>query len=189
MKIAVPIVILLLIVAVWLVARSRSRNHSASVRVNEGKAADIYLGLRNQALTRSRSIHLADGQSSAGPYAVLMDWGMDNGTATILASIDGTASIYLSSGGGNIGGGVREPLHTLAKQAVELAGTLQPQMRQTTEYPLPVQGKVIFYVVMDAGVFTATASQADLAAHRDPMWRLGDAMQNIITEYRDDAEK
>lgn len=34
----------------------------------------------------------------------LMDWHVPNGTFTVLAAWDGTASIYLSNGGGYIGG-------------------------------------------------------------------------------------
>jgi len=51
-------------------------------------------------------------------------------------------------------------------------------------YPLPERGQVTFYALTDSGVLTATGLSRDMGAHRDPFSKLGDAMQEIITEYR-----
>ncbi|HYL15649.1 MAG TPA: hypothetical protein VEV41_21625 [Terriglobales bacterium] len=119
------------------------------------------------------------------PYAVLMDWGIDAGTATVAAFADGTASVYLSSGGGFLGGGQsHESIRNAAKKTIEIAGELQPLMQPTTTYPLPQRGQVTFYVRTDAGVFTASASADDMRSHRSPFYKLGDSAQTIITEYR-----
>ena len=61
----------------------------------------IYPRLRDKAL-KIRLPNLPPGSV----HAVLMDWNVTNGTATVLAGAEGTASIYLSSGGGFIGGSV-----------------------------------------------------------------------------------
>ena len=37
-------------------------------------------------------------------HVVLMDWHLEKGTATVVAAADGSASLYLSSGGGYVGG-------------------------------------------------------------------------------------
>ena len=34
------------------------------------------------------------------PWVVLMDWGVNNGMATVVAASDGSASVYFASGGG-----------------------------------------------------------------------------------------
>jgi hypothetical protein len=119
------------------------------------------------------------------PYGVLMDWGIAAGTATVVAVADGNASVYLSSGGGFIGGGQsHDSIRTAAKKTVELASEVQPLMRLTTTYPLPQRGYVTFYVLTDAGVFTATASEDEMKTHKSPLYKLGDSAQTIITEYR-----
>ncbi|HEX9110105.1 MAG TPA: hypothetical protein VF845_01405 [Terriglobales bacterium] len=97
---------------------------------------------------------------------------------------DGSASIYLDTGGGYLGGIGQEPIRNAAKKAVELAGEIQPQMKQTQTYPLPETGQVYFYVLTDAGVYTAAASEADLRAGHNPFSQLGNAMQEVVTQYR-----
>jgi hypothetical protein len=113
-----------------------------------------------------------------------MDWGISSGTTTVVALSDGNASVYLSSGGGYMGGA---PSHASIREAaqrmVALAAESQTLMRATNDYPLPKSGEVIFYLLTDAGVFTTSASEEDLSSHRHPLSRLGDATQEIITEY------
>jgi len=57
-------------------------------------------------------------------------------------------------------------------------------MRATNSYPLTQSGQEIFYVLTDAGVFTASAYQEELSSHRHPLSKLGDAAQEVFTEYR-----
>ncbi len=114
-----------------------------------------------------------------------MDWGVNNGTATVVAVADGTVSIYLSSGGGSLGGGqghaaIREAGHKFLNLAKESLS----KMQKTMEYPLPSKGQVYFYVRTSGGVFTARTSQEELNSRSHPLRSLGDAAQEIITKYR-----
>lgn len=69
---------------------------------------------------------------------------------------------YLSSGGGSMGGGQSHgSIRKAAQKMVSVAAEFQPQTRATGTYPLPQRGQVTFYVLTDAGIFTATASQED----------------------------
>jgi hypothetical protein len=146
---------------------------------------DVYLGLRNQILQGSRvKFGLPQTSAPTQPWGVVMDWGVTKAVATAVALSDGTASIYLSSGGGYIGGQAHDSIRRAAQTAVEIAAEFQPQMQPTSAYPLPQQGEVIFYVLTDAGAFTATVPEQELGTHRHPLWKLGDAVQNIITQYR-----
>ncbi|MBZ5655924.1 MAG: hypothetical protein LAO56_11700 [Acidobacteriia bacterium] len=118
-----------------------------------------------------------------------MDWGIDAGTVTVVAMSDGSASIYLSSGGGSIGGIGQEPIRNAAKRAVTLAGEVQERMTEAKAFPLPATRQVHFYALTDAGVYTAGTSEAELRTGQSPFSKLGDAMQGIITEYRIFEEK
>jgi hypothetical protein len=113
-----------------------------------------------------------------------MDWGVANGTATIAAFSDGTASIYLSSGGGFLGGGSHEVVRNAAKKMVAAAVECQRFAHPTKIYPLPEAGAVNFYILTDGGVLTASASETDLRQHSKPLSSLGEAGQNVITQYR-----
>jgi hypothetical protein len=144
---------------------------------------NIYFGLRNQILqARGEQLGLPVNPHPTDPWAVVMDWGLANGIATVVAISDGTASVYLSSGGGSIGGGQsHESIRKAARNAVSVAAEFQPQMQPSPACPLPHKGEVIFYALTDAGIFTAKASEAELSAHRHSLSKLGDALQEIIT--------
>ena len=113
-----------------------------------------------------------------------MDWQVSGGTATIVAMSDGGASIYLSSGGGFLGGKGQEPIRDAAKKAVTAAAGVQTQMSKTETFPLPEPGEVRFYTLTDDGVHTATAAETDLRKGTSPLTGLGNAMQGVVTEYR-----
>jgi hypothetical protein len=115
---------------------------------------------------------------------VVMDWGVTKGLATVVALSDGSASVYLSSGGGYIGGRPHESIRMASQKMVQVAAQFLDQMRATATYPLPQRGEVIFYALTDTGVFTAQATQEELSTHRHSFSKLGDAAQEVVTQYR-----
>lgn len=189
MKIAITVIVLAAVAAFWFVTRSRAQSSTATntdaVRTRATDSKDVYLGLRNTMLARSRSkFNLPLTTPPTEPWGVLMDWGVNNGTATVVAITDGSASVYFSSGGGYIGGGGQEPIRLAAQKAVEVAQGLRVQGQPTRTYPLPQTHGVFFYVLTDAGVSLFRTSEQELNSSSDPLRKLGDAMQVVITEYR-----
>jgi hypothetical protein len=183
------VVLVLLVIVLWFSLRTRQNRNSSKASQSAGSersGASVYLGLRNLALQNPPAkIQGASIAKPGEPFAVLMDWGIPAGTATVAAYADGTASIYLSSGGGYLGGGQsHESIRNAAVRTVEIASELKSLMQPTTTYPLPQRGQVSFYVRTDAGVLTATVQEDDLRSHRSPFYKLGDSAQTIITEYR-----
>jgi len=174
------------VAAGWLTdRRALAQNVKKEVVTPESKS--VYLGLRDQALKLKREkMGLPTPSKPTEPWAALMDWGLgSSGTATIVAISDGTASVYLSSGGGSIGGGQsHDSIRKAAQKMVSAAAEFQPDMRAANSFPLPHTGQIIFYVLTDAGVFTATASEGELSSHRHPLSKLADAAQEIMTQYR-----
>ncbi len=139
-----------------------------------------YAMMRRHAL-EMRMARLAPGSVQS----VLMDWHVDRGTVTVLAAMDGTASVYLSSGGGFIGGGQRyAQIREAALHAVSIATSHRSHFESTEMTALPALGDVTFYVVSFEGIGMAVASEARLRAGTDPLAALGGAMQRIVTEYR-----
>jgi hypothetical protein len=176
------IIALILFLAIW------KRNHSIQQSSTEGK--ETYLGLRNLVLGGSRAKYSLPATSyPIEPWGVVIDWGIPAGTATAVALLDGTASIYLSSGGGSIGGIGQEPIRNAAKKAVSLAAEVQSQMSKTETFPLPETGQVRFYILTDAGTYTRTALEAEPRTGQSSFSKLGNAMQAIVTEYRILQEK
>jgi hypothetical protein len=166
----------------WLIIRGRRTGKTVA---SNAPPSDVYLGLRRQMLEVSRSrIGLPRPSSPTTPWGVAMDWPQASGFATVVALGDGNASIYLSGGGGYLGGVSHESIRVAAQKAVEVAGDVQPQMKPTTAYPLPERGQIVFYALTDAGTFTVQVPEAELRNGRSPFAKLGNAMQGVITQYR-----
>lgn len=142
--------------------------------------ASIYLGLRRNAL----EIQLKNIDDDA-IQLVMMDWNIANGTVTVLAAVDGTASIYFSGGGGYLGGGQGHPsIREAALNAVRIAEELRNRFHRTEETDIPAQQDIFFYIKTGTNLLRAIASEESLRDGSDPLATLGNAMQSIVTEYR-----
>ncbi len=186
MKLVTLIIIVIAAVVLLRAVRARQIQHRTAKSTSSAGATDpsVYMGLRDLALHNAPAPPDAANKPNE-PFAVIMDWGINEGTATIAAFSVGTASIYLSSGGGFLGGGQsHESIRSLARQIIKIAGETMPLMQRTTSYPLPEQGHVIFYARTPSGIFTATAYEEELSSHRSPLSKLGDTAQAIVSEYR-----
>ncbi|HYV48303.1 MAG TPA: hypothetical protein VFA20_25760 [Myxococcaceae bacterium] len=148
------------------------------------KGADLYQHLRGRILTGTRASLGVSGSSTIPVWGVLMDMGLPQGSATVMALLDGNASIYLSTGGGFLGGVGQPPIRQAAVRMVTIAGELSREAKATSEYPIPAFGQITFYLLTDRGVLTASASEEDLQKARHPFWKLYLAGQDVITQYR-----
>jgi len=178
------VVIVLVGLLLWFWFHQKRNGHAGG---NSGeKGMSVYLGLRNLALQNPPPAGVLSVIKPGKPFVVLMDWPVSSqATATVAAFADGTASIYLSNGGGFLGGGqAHESIRNSAVNTLEIADELKSFMHPTTTFPLPARGEVIFYVRTDSAVLTATAKEDDLRTHSNPLYRLGDSAQAIVTDYR-----
>jgi hypothetical protein len=116
---------------------------------------------------------------------VLMDWHTPNGVATALAAFDGTASVYMSDGNEFMGGGKKsEAIRDAAKEAVNVAGRSLGVFKKAATTEPPAHGEVCFYIRSGENLLRAVANEKALRLGTDALTDLGDAMQNIFTQYR-----
>jgi hypothetical protein len=182
------LIAVILVLIVYVIARSRRSPTSRETRpAIEPKPSPetVYQGLRNMVLCGTRDrFGLAPTSSPIEPWGVVMDWGVSSGTATVMALSDGSASIYLSGGGGYLGGQNQESVRNAALHAIEVAREYPSQMQKTTDYILPATGEIIFHLLTDSGVLTASEKENELRNPGHPLSKLGNAMQNVVTQYR-----
>jgi hypothetical protein len=172
------------IVAAWFHSRRGAREATATPGPETARA------LRHQALHGSRvELGLLEPYDATKPWGVLMEMTYDEASVTVFALSDGNASIYLSTGGGFIGGIGQESVRHAAIAMVRVAGTLASQMSSTDMFPLPERGRTIFYLRTEAGMLTGSATEQELAQRRHPLSQLFFAGQDIITQYRLVSEK
>jgi hypothetical protein len=103
--------------------------------------------------------------------------------------IDGGASLYISSGGGAIGGEKLEAVRVGARRFTQFAGIHLPEMSRCTDFPLPGVGRTVFYVLTPNGVFTQSAPEQELGAGGHSFSPLFHAGQYVIGHIRAASEK
>ena len=176
----IGIVVIVAVCLIIYIQQYKSNNQSA-LRTNP------YDELRSQVFeTSPETIGI---EAKAGqPYAVLMEIGFSEGVATLVSYIDGNASLYLSSGGGVIGGFAHENVRKTAINFVSNSKEYISKMEIANSYPLPQPGYVRFYVLTKEGVYSIEDKEQGIQEGNDftPLYTCG---QNVITELRKISEK
>ena len=150
-------------------------------------ASDVYLKLRTNALTAA-----SDRERPLDPHApilvVLMEMGMSDAVATFACFRDGTASLYLSTGGGVIGGGEHESVRSACLEMMSLTNKYAQDFiaacTRVSTFPFPAEGEVFFYLVTGAGVYQAQCREDALEEQRDPFSALFNNCHAVMSEVR-----
>ncbi|MES1157489.1 MAG: hypothetical protein ABUL67_00190 [Haliangium ochraceum] len=131
-----------------------------------------------------------DAADASTVLGVIMEVGLDEGaTALVFGLSDGSASLYLSTGGGNIGGQTREHINAAARELSALAAEFVPTLPLTEVHPLPGPGRARFSILTPAGVHTGEGEQEQLAQGNEPLSPLYNAANDIITGFRTAGER
>ena len=146
--------------------------------------------LRNMALAvtpEQLQITLPTDQTKI--YGVVMDWDLGDGTATFISFSTGDASMYLSSGGGLIGGGQHENVSTAAKEFIDKAQQYLVKTTKIDSTPLPDKNCVRFYFMTNKGKFTAQENLENFD-NKSSLWLpLFEEGNKVISELRLTQEK
>lgn len=146
--------------------------------------------LRNMAFSATpEQLGLSLPNDKTVVYAVIMDWEMGGATATTVSYQTGDASLYLSSGGGVIGGGQHQNVNSAAKQFVSLAQTFLDKTTKTETTPLPAIEEVKFYLLTNKGVFAGQETMKNFENNSSPWLKLFEEGNNVLTELRKTSEK
>ena len=121
-------------------------------------------------------------------YGVIMDWEMGGAIATIISYQTGDASLYLSSGGGVIGGGQHQNVNSAAKQFISVAQTFLEKTIKTETTPLPSTDEVKFYFLTNKGVFVGQETIINFENNSSPWLKLFEEGNNVLTEIRKTGE-
>jgi hypothetical protein len=122
-----------------------------------------------------------------GVWGVIMERGYKKGVATVVALADGTANLYISSGGSVVGGREYPPTRLAALKLCDQAADSLADTFVAHDFPAPKQGRVRFYVLTTDGV---QAAEGDLfPSNRDgggatlaPLLAAGDAVLDGLKE-------
>jgi hypothetical protein len=154
-----------------------SKPFSAKPPSQSKNPAEVYAGLRNMILTKRPP-------NFEGFWGVVMDIGVPNGSATMIAVADGTISLYTSGGGGIIGVGPHDGPKRIAADLLQFAPQFSVNCQETKAFPLPVAGDTRFYLMGPTAVLTAEARSDELGSGRHPLSPLFKKCHELLTEIR-----
>lgn len=151
---------------------------------------NAFEGLRNMAFSATpEQLGLSLPTDKTVVYGVIMDWEMGGATATTVSYQTGDASLYLSSGGGVIGGGQHQNVNSAAKQFVVLAQTFLDKATKTETTPLPKENVVKFYLLTNKGVYVGQEEMKNFENNISIWLGLFEEGNNVLTELRKTSEK
>jgi hypothetical protein len=145
---------------------------------------------------RARILHLDPAVMGLSPsstipkvWGVLMETGYAVGTASLVSLVDGTTSLYYSTGGGFLGSPDYSPLAQASKALVMEAQKAYPEMSQVEDVPLPSIGQVRFTCLTFAGWLSAEVPEKILAGGNHPLSRIYALGRETLSQLRVLSEK
>ena len=122
-------------------------------------------------------------------YGIVMDWEINGAIATIVSYQTGDASLYLSTGGGVIGGGQHENVSSAAKHFVSLGQSFLDKAKKTEKTTLPETGVIKFYLLTNKGIFVDQEQMKNFENRSSTWLSLFDHANILLTELQKTAEK
>lgn len=189
MKIVIAILILLICGAIYFFVNKKHEHklnvHGDSIGADSSvNVNNPFDDLRNMAFSISPSeigINVPDTEV----YGVIMDWNIGEGIMTLVSYQNGDASLYLSTGGGYIGGGNKENISSAAKLLVKKAQIFIDRANLINIQPLPDKECVRFYLLTTKGISSSQLIQMkDIENSSSPWLPLFIEANNVISELR-----
>jgi hypothetical protein len=147
--------------------------------------AQVYLQLRYRILSLN-PVELGFQPTSAAPHVwgVMMETGYPVGFATLVSLVDGTTSLYYSTGGGMLGSGGYNPVAEASKALVVQAENHLQNVVLINELPLPELGQVRFTILTYSGMYAGEAPEKALKADKHPLSPLFAKAQESLEQLR-----
>ena len=147
--------------------------------------ANIYSDLRGMAFGMTpEKLQISLPADQPIVFGVIMDWGIDTATATLVAYKTGDASMYLSTGGGVIGGGQHQNASSAAKQYINLAQAYLDKSTKSDNNILPQRDEVKFYLLTNKGTFAGQDVIKNFENSTSAWLPLFEEANKVLTELR-----
>ena len=149
-----------------------------------------YEGLRNMAFsTTPEQLGLQIPSDQTRVYGIVMDWDMGVAVATTVAYETGDASMYLSTGGGVIGGGQHDNVRTVVAPYVKKGQDYLDKATKTDLTLLPDKNCVRFYLLTNKGTYYEQETITNIENEKSAWFPLFEEANKVLTELRLTSEK
>ena len=158
----------------------------ATEKESENKAdPETFKKLRRIAFTTTpEQLRLSLPKDKTVVYGVIMDMEMGSAVATLTTFQTGDASLYLSNGGGIIGGFQHQNVNIAAKQFVTVAQAYLDKATKTETTALPAADEVIFYLLTNDGIYSCHETFKDFEDNTSEFTKLFEEGNKVLTELR-----
>jgi len=151
---------------------------------------NYYYEIRTMALNMTpEQLKLQTPADQTKVFGVVMDWDATEGVATIISFETGDASMYLSNGGGIIGGGGHPRVAEAVVKFVNTGQNFLNKAVKTDTTPLPDKNCIRFYLLTNKGKFTAQEDFKNFENNTSIWTPLFTEANKVITELRMLEEK
>ncbi|CAN5236279.1 hypothetical protein BH11PSE11_BH11PSE11_16860 [soil metagenome] len=152
------------------------------------KATQSTMTMRDKLLAAKSNTFGIKTENDEQVWAVIMDQGFDGGSLSLIALQDGNASVYLSSGGGVIGGIAHPTVVAAAKNIVMSVNSMAGKFKHVKTFPLPSANQINFYAISNSGVKSATDSESALIEGTHPLNSVFYKGHYLLSELRKISE-
>jgi hypothetical protein len=173
------VAVLLLVAAAVQATRMASRSQG----VKCAHPSNLYLRLRERALCMQQPGDVRVSGVDA-PFALVTDVGYATGTATILTTTGGDASIYFSRDGSYVRSSGSPSIAVAARWSVEIAGEAIQRFRRSDRFPIAREGEVTFYLLSADGVRSARISLESIGSNPGAFTNLFAAVKRVLLSFR-----
>jgi hypothetical protein len=156
--------------------------------MNTQTPKEIYSRLRQFALTQKAN-SFSDSLAGKTVFGVVMDWNVGEGVASVVAFVDGSASLYFSSGGGVIGGKDHDAVRRAAMSLCAEAEKHQTNTMPSVMFPLPPSDQSTIWLLTTNGARNSTAPANDFGNNRHSLSPVFHKAQDLIAAIRNMSEK
>jgi hypothetical protein len=172
---------------------SRSIDTNDNSDTGQSKKSELqenpYEGLREMAFGVTPEQLGLTNLKESDIYGVIMDWDLGDGIMTLVTYQTGDASMYLSTGGGVIGGGQHKNVNRASRQFVKLAKKYIDKAESIESTPLPDKSCVRFYFLTIKGKYFSQEQMANFENKSSNLLDYFNEANKVIAELRVTTEK
>jgi hypothetical protein len=181
------VILVVICVAAFLYFRRQQSQAVAKAVARRAKEtpAEAFQRLRQEALaTQVTSLGLPGEVKPNEPFGILMEMGVPSSVVTLACFANGDARLYYRTGGGMVGGISHGKVRKAAQEFTGLARKAMTRMSRVTNFPVPAEDRVRFYVLTPRGVFSIETDREKLGEPGSELAPLFYSGQEVVAEMR-----
>lgn len=142
-----------------------------------------YLGLRQQILDMKLSDDLRSMTNGHPVYGAVVDIDRGNAIATLACAVDGTTSLYFSTGGAQMGiGQADEEVRKATIAFLYSSDQILDKLEVAEDYSLPKDNKHIVYLLTEDKIYKKEYNMGEIGSASKEMKFLNFLYQNVLLQ-------